>query len=149
MQAAERTFGGRAADWRYWRYDCVSGAPFVAEQYVVATRPAFIVFSERVDAKVHQVLTDLAAHSSLPPATSGIRYEDYGYVRRIQVVGSGIKISIDRTVRDETTDRDHTTYDYLVPNAVYAKAAKSVKVGKLAQLFTDGTRVTLLYGYGG
>jgi hypothetical protein len=32
---------------------------------------------------------------------------------------------------------------------VYVRAAKSLKVGKLAQIFTDGTRVTLLYGYGG
>lgn len=146
-QAADRMFGGRAADWRYWRYECVAKPAFVAEQYVVATRPAYIVLSERADATVHRVLTDLAAHASLPPATSGMRYEDFGYVRRIRVAANGIRISIDRTVRDQTVDRDHTTYDYVVPNKVYVRAAKNVKVGKLAQIFTDGTRVTLLFGY--
>ena len=58
------------------------------------------------------------------------------------------QVSIDHTVRDLTADSDHTTVDYVVPNKVYAAAASSLKVGKLAQVITNGTRVTMIYGYG-
>ncbi len=146
LQAGEFPFGGRMADYRHWRYDCKSGPAFVAEQYVVATRPAYIVFSEHVDATVHQVMSDLAAHASLPPSATTMRYEDFGYVRHIATVAGGVRISIDRTVRDQTADTDHTTYDYVVPNRLYAATAKGVKVGKLAQVETDGTRVIMFSG---
>jgi hypothetical protein len=149
-QAAERTFGGRAAEWRQWRDDCASGPPFLAEQYVVPTAPAYVIFSEQVDPTVHRLMTNLAADASLPPATPTMRYEDFGYVRRITVVADGIRVSIDRTVRDQAADADHTTYDYVVPNKVYARSATPahLKVGQLAQVFTDGTRVISIYRAG-
>jgi hypothetical protein len=147
LQAGEVPFGGRLADYRHWRYDCVSGPAFVAEQYVVATRPAYIIFSEQVDATVHQVMSDLAAHASLPPSATTLRYEDYGYVRSIMREADGVHVSIDRTVRDVAADSDHTTYDYVVPTRMYAAAAKDVKVGKLAQVETDGDRVIMFSGY--
>ena len=148
LQAAEVPFGGRMAEYRHWRYDCASGPAFVAEQYVVPVRPAYIIFSERVDATVHRVMNNLALHASLPPTASTVRYEDFGYVRSITPNGTGVEVSIDRVVRDLGANSDHTTYDYFVPHKVWVDAAKSVKVGKLAQLETDGTQVILMYRYG-
>ena len=147
-QAGEFPFGGRMAEWRHWRYDCASGPAFVAEQYVVPIRPAYVLFSEHVTAAVHRVMNDLAAHASLPPTASTMRYEDFGYVRSILPTGSGVTISVDRTVRGIAANSDHTTYDYFLPHRVYAAAAGNLKVGKLAQVFTDGNRVILAYGYG-
>jgi hypothetical protein len=150
LQAGEIPFGGRMADYRHWRYDCASGPAFVAEQYVVATRPAFIIFSEHVDTTVHQVLSNLAAHASLPPSATTLRYEDYGYVRSIKPEADGVHVSIDRTVRDVAANSDHTTYDYVLPNRIYAAAAKDLKVGKLAQVETDGiSRVIMINGLSG
>jgi hypothetical protein len=147
LQAAETPFGGRMAEYRRWQYNCVTGPPFVAEQYVVPVRPAYIVFSEHVDATVHGVLEDLAKHASLPPSATALRYEDYGYVRSIVPDAGGVHVAIDRIVADlASSDRDHATYSYFVPHAMYAAQAKSLKVGGLALVETDGTRVILIDG---
>jgi hypothetical protein len=146
LEAGDGPFGNRMADYRHWRYDCSSGPAFVAEQYVVATKPAYIIFSEHVDATVHQVMNNLAAHASLPPSATTMRYEDYGYVRNIMREADGVHVSIDHTVRNIAANSDHTTVDYLVPNKLYTATAKSVKVGKLAMVETDGTRVIMFSG---
>jgi hypothetical protein len=147
-QAGQYLFGGRPAEWRHWSYDCASGPAFVAEQYVVPTLPAYVLFSEHVTDTVHQVMSDLAANTTLPAETSPMRLEDFGYIRSITPVSSGRKISIDRTVRDIAANSNHTTYDYIVSNKVYAADAKDLKIGKLAQVLTDGHRVVAINRYG-
>jgi hypothetical protein len=143
-QVGEPTFGGRAAEYRRWTYDCSSGKPFLAEQYVVPTLPAYVLLSEAASPAVHRAMSEIAAASSLPPATSGLRLSDFGYVRQIKVVATGIRITLDRVADvQKIRNTDPATYDYVVPNAVYAQA--HLTIGGLAFLATDGKKVVDLY----
>ena len=63
----DRTFGGRTADWRRWESHCSkTNRPIDIEQYVVATGPAYILYSTHANATVHAAMTEIATSSTLP-----------------------------------------------------------------------------------
>jgi hypothetical protein len=99
VDVADRTFGARAADSRFFDIDCTAtGKHWQIEQYVVATDPGFILFSETADASVQAAMAIIVAHSTLPPQSSPLRYEDCGYVRSIAKATGGQTVTLDLPV---------------------------------------------------
>jgi hypothetical protein len=141
----DRTFGGRAADWRRWTYTCANGTQHLVEQYVVASGPGFILASDQASTKVHDAMTEITTHSTLPPRTSALRYMDRGYIRSIKRTSAGVQIRLDRAVRTphRILNTNPATYPYLIPTRMFNQA--HLVVGSLGSLFTNGTTVTQIY----
>ena len=141
----DRPFGGRTADWRRWTLSCPDGTQHLIEQYVVASGPGFILFSGRADATVHNAMTEITTHSTLPPQTSALRYMDRGYIRSIDRTTAGVQMRLDRAV--STThgilNQNPATYPYVIQTAIFDQA--HLVVGSLATVFTNGTTVTSVY----
>ena len=139
-ETSDRQFGGRAADWRRWRVSC-GGHDLLIEQYVVATGPGYILFSDWTDPTVHTAMTGIAARSSLPVQTSPLRLMDRGYLRSADRTPTGVHISIDRAVNgiNGVVNNNPATYDYVMSTAMFDAA--SVQVGNLVALHTDGVAV--------
>ena len=149
-QSGDRVLGGRSADWRRFRWDCQSGTKQY-EQYVVATRPGFILISVDANAAMHDVMTGIAANSQLPAETSPLRYMDRGYLRSAQAMADGEHITLDRAVWREdggVTNTDPAVYEYTIPTKLWDQADSSGNVGKppavgsLVYLQSNGTRIT-------
>lgn len=144
VQSSDVDFGGRASDHRRWVRTCHNGDRYRIEQYVVATGPGYILWSETADDQISAVLAQLVATATLPAQTSAVRYYDQGYVRSITPAAGGVRISLDRVVPGSggLVNNNPRTYDYFVPQS--AKPA-GLHVGELISLFTDGSQVTLFY----
>jgi len=142
-----RVFGGRDADYRRWTITCKNTATtWDIEQYVIDSAPAYVVFSDHADPPIHAALAVIAANSTLPKATGGLRYSDLGRVRTLTHDSTGYHLSIDRVVDDQGTGQYVTvggTYDYLASETVLAGRAAPT-VGALVELTTDGQTVTSL-----
>lgn len=141
----DRPFGGRTADWRRWTINCHDGTQHLLEQYVVASGPGLILFSEHADASVHDAMTEITTHSTLPPRTSALRYMDRGYIRSIDRTSAGAQIRLDRAVSTlhGFLNENPATYLYVIPTAMFDQA--HLVVGSLGELFTDGTTVTAIH----
>ena len=141
----DRPFGGRTADWRRWTLSCPDGTQHLIEQYVVASGPGFILFSDRANATVHNAMTEITTHATLPPQTSALRYMDRGYIRSIDRTSAGVQIRLDRAV--STThgllNQNPATYPYVIPTAIFDQA--HLVVGSLGSLYTNGTSVTAAF----
>lgn len=135
--------GGRAADYRRWQMVCKNGRVSPIEQYVVATRPGYIVFSQNADSGLHSVISQLAAGSILPAATGTLRYCDFGIVRTISHQSDGYHLRLDRVVKAPhgIINNNPTSYPYLVPDGAVQNGRPPV-LGGMATLATDGFRVT-------
>jgi hypothetical protein len=147
-QYGDRSFGGRAADWRLWVQHCrASGLTWHIEQYVVPTVPGYILFSDHADAAVHAGMNHIVASSVLPPQTATVRLADRGYVRSIErLSGSRVRITLDRIVQlwgGKVSNVNPATYPYTVPAAVWRDGTRNrpIKVGSLVIVQSDGTRV--------
>lgn len=149
QQSEDRTFGGRAADWRRWELDCQSGNSYDIEQYVVPTVPGYILFSETADATVHAAMTEIAGNSELPPQTLPVRLYDVGYLRSIHRTSGGVQITVDRIAYQDgkVIDNNPQTYSYLVPTAVFDGSRLPLKVGALVYLSSNGRQVNQIYPY--
>lgn len=152
-QYGDRSFGGRAADWRQWTTHCTAtGVIWHIEQYVVATGPAYILFSDHADATVHDAMTHIAARSTLPAQTAPVRLADQGYVRSIDVTGSQVRITLDRIVQlwNRVVNVNPATYAYTIPRSVWRDSTRNqpIKVGTRVIVQSDGTRVRSLYPVG-
>jgi hypothetical protein len=145
-QTGDRQFGGRSADWRHWTISCGDGTSVEVEQYVVATGPGFIMFSERADSGVQDAMTSIAAKSTLPGATAALRYMDRGYLRGSTVTADGVQITLDRAIDavGGIVNDDPQTYEYVIPQALFDAAG--VQVGDVVTLDTDGSVVTSFSG---
>ena len=141
----DRPFGGRTADWRRWTINCHDGTQHLVEQYVVASGPGLILFSEHADARVHDAMTEITTHSTLPPQTSALRYMDRGYIRSIDRTSAGVQIRLDRAVNTSygILNENPATYPYVIPTAMFDHA--HLVVGSLGFLYTNGTTVTAIY----
>jgi hypothetical protein len=139
-QTGDRQFGGRAADWRRWRVSCGS-RDLLIEQYVVATGPGYILYSDWTDPTVHDVMTGIVTRSSMPRQTSALRLMDRGYIRSVDRTASGVRISIDRVVSgiNGVVNNNPATYKYVIPTAMFDSAG--VQVGSLVVVHTDGVTV--------
>jgi hypothetical protein len=146
-QTGDRQFGGRSADWRYWSISCGDGTSVKVEQYVVATGPGFVMFSEKADPAVRDAMTSIAARSTLPSSTAALRYMDRGYLRSSTVTADGVQITLDRAIdaAGGIVNDDRQTYDYVIPQALFDAAG--VQVGDLVTLDTDGSVVTSFGGH--
>lgn len=152
-QYGDRTLGGRAADWRRWEYVCKTGQRWTIEQYVVPTLKGYVLFSAEAGAAVHDALTAIAAHSSLPQQAAPVRLMDRGVVRSRRVVPDGtgdVEIELDRVIRTVDGDVNHNpaTYEYRVPANVVQATKAMPKVGDVVTVFSNGRRVTAVYAYG-
>lgn len=151
VQAADRSFGGRPADYRLWRISCHNGESYRIEQYVVPTGPGYVLLSQIEGTSVDGVpagtvaaaMTEIAGSSTLPPQTAPLRFYDTGYIRSLRHVPGGILIRIDRVTYGSTgvVNTNPATYSYLVPNSRVAPI-NHLTVGRLVVIQTDGHRVT-------
>lgn len=143
----ERQFGGRAAEWRQWRFTCTNGKATALEQYVVPTLPGFVLYSESTDPQVNQAMTSIAAGSELPVENKGIRLMDRGIVKKIEQTDNGVRITLDRVIMDSdgnsTINPDPATYTYLVPDDVIDQS--QIKQGTVVTLTSDGKTVNSIY----
>jgi hypothetical protein len=151
LEYNDRTFGGRPADYRRWEFDCSNGTVYRIEQYVVASGPGYILFSERADAQVHQIMASIAATAAIAPQVTPLRYADTGIVRSVIHQADGYHIALDRVVigdRGGPINKNAATYRYVIPDAVAAQWKLRPAVGLLLYLATDGYRVTQAYRFG-
>jgi hypothetical protein len=94
----------------------------------------------------------IAADSKLPPASTPLRYSDFGLVRTVRHEADGYHIELDRVVEGDDSsliNDSPTTYKYVVPDSsvhrlVPAGSARKqfLAVGDEVQLTTDGYHVT-------
>lgn len=146
VTSEDRSFGGRAADYRRFDIDCANGLRFVVEQYVVPTSPAYALTFESPAGAAAEARTApldyIAEHASLPVQTTAVRLYDHGYIRSITPVAGGVRIAVDRVVPgpDGPQNSNPATYDYVVPSTV--SRMSTLAVGQLVTVWTDGSRVT-------
>jgi hypothetical protein len=145
VRSADVPFGGRVADFRRFDIGCPDGKQWRIEQYVVASGPGYILWSEIVDDRISAVMAQLVAGATLPAQTSAVRYYDHGYVRSITPAAGGAQIAIDRVVPGPAgpVNNNPKTYDYFVPQSA---KPDGLHVGELITLFTDGSQVLERYG---
>lgn len=147
-QSADKSFGGRAADWRRWDIECTTNGTWQLEQYVVATGPGYILRSERADATVHAAMAEIAANSHLPAQTLPVRFFDSGFLRSADRTSAGVRVSIDRIEYQDgkVVDDNPRAYDYLVPTSVFDAAGRKLTIGEHVYLWSDGHRVRGISG---
>jgi hypothetical protein len=147
-QTGDRKFGGRPADWRRWTIACNGGPSYDIEQYVVASAPAFILYSSQPDSRYHQAITEIAAHSTLPAQRRPLRLMDRGIIRSLVKTSTGYRIALDRVIEtyNRTVNENPKTYDYPVSGAVLTAARRDgrIAVGSTVYLTTDGNTVTTM-----
>jgi hypothetical protein len=145
VTSAVRAFGGRLADFRSWHITCPDGGKFWIEQYVVATGPGFILYSETVDPTIDADLAQIARAATLPAQVAPLRYFDVGLVRSAHQTSAGLAVRIDRVVPGSGplgfVNNDPQTYAYLIPNSVLKAGTFRVTIGRLLFIYTDGHRV--------
>lgn len=138
QQSGVRTFGGRVASWRQWRYVCTPTDTRIIEQYVVPTGPAYILFSDDATNARQAVFNTVAKYSTLPKQTSRLPIGDTGAVTAVQHVGNQVRITMRRT---DTSTGSARTVTYVVTSAMYRRGY-SPKTGDKLYVDTDGTKVT-------
>ncbi|MEO7061465.1 MAG: hypothetical protein ABI083_17230 [Lapillicoccus sp.] len=139
---SEVTWGGRAAEQRYWTHVCADGSTYEIEQYSVMTPTAYLLFSEKATPEVRAVMAGIRASAMLPAATSTTRLYDHGVLRSAKPApGGAMTITVDRTVVGRPNSNP-ATYTYVVPSSVANTAGLSPAVGTLIVVHTDGHVVT-------
>jgi hypothetical protein len=144
LDYADRTFGGRPADYRRWQYDCANGTTYRIEQYVVATGPGYVLFSEHADSNVHDAMATIAKTASVPAQSTPLRYADTGFVRSVRHESDGYHITLDRVVtasRLAPINNNPATYPYVIPDTIESNFSPALKVGDLIFIATDGYHV--------
>jgi hypothetical protein len=138
QQSGVRTFGGRVAGWRQWRYACTATDTHIVEQYVVPTGPAFILFSDDATNARQAVFNTVAKYSTLPKQTSRLPIGDSGTVTAVQHVGNRLRITLRRT---DTSTGSARTVTYTVTSKMY-RHGYSPRIGDKVYVDTTGTTVT-------
>ena len=149
LEYGDRPFGGRPADYRRWQYDCANGTTYRIEQYVVATGPGYILFSEHAESQVHDVMTTIATTASVPAQSAPVRYADTGIVRSVTHESDGYHITLDRVITAGRTpvNDNPATYPYVIPDAIASQMNPALAVGDLIFIATDGHQVKQAYRY--
>lgn len=147
------TFGGRQADYRWWHWTC-SSSSFDIAQYVVASPPGFVLFSDRADQSVRTALAQIAGSSTLPAATAGgLRFNDQGTVVSATRVADGVDITLDRmigTYINDWTSAGLAPVRYHLPSSAQGFSSMPADLTRQRlQLFTDGSTVTQVIFPGG
>lgn len=151
FQAAERAFGGRVAEWRHWTISCPRyGRVYRIEQYVVATSPAYILYSGQADAAVHAAMTSIVHSASVPAQDLPLRLEDHGVLRTIVRRADGVHITITRVALALHSSAIHLnprTAAYVVPTRMFRLGGSSgpLKIGDTVHIDTNGTKVVQIY----
>ena len=137
-------FGARAAVLRRWSFTCSGGVSLPGwEDYIVATKPAFVLSSFQVSGYIDQSMAYIAAHAVLPAQSAPLALVDRGYIRSIsrQADGSYL-LQLDRTLGDPPVNTDPITFRYIVAAALFGR--NRVTVGELVDVRTDGHTVTAI-----
>jgi hypothetical protein len=150
--AGFRRFGDRTADYRQWSFRCSDGARFTITQYVVATGPGYVLYSQHSDRTVQHLMSALAASAILPAQTTSLRYQILGNVQSVTHLSNGYHVRLQPLVR-----RDDGQFvpvsggkadTYVIPDHLVPPGLEVNLVGPIA-LTTDGTEVTALTIIGG
>jgi hypothetical protein len=146
--AREVTFGGRPADYRHWVWTCADRSVHEIAQYAVVNPVGYLLYSESANADVRGVMADIAAATTLPPATAPLRLYDQGRATSVTRVDGGWRIDLQRSVGGHGTEWTWpavptTTYviaESLLPPAGSGFAPETALRTALT-LSTDGTKV--------
>jgi len=150
-QYADRTFGGRPADWRRWDAHCATtGQSLRIEQWSSSAYPAWLMSGTQVPGgpAISALMAYVARHSQLPPASRPARMMDRGFVRGVHPTASGVRVELDHVVvvrsggSVHVANADRATVEYVVPASVW-QAVKPA-VGQRIKLWTDGRQVTVI-----
>jgi hypothetical protein len=144
LDAGERVFGGRTANYGVFELQCGSGPKQQITQYLVPAGPAFELYAESGDSALRTTVAEIAQHSTLPKQTSAVRYYDHGYVRSLKSVAGHIEFTIDRVTTGPKgpVNSDPRTYLYVVSAGTWSiENLHPTAVGQLATVETDGTTV--------
>jgi hypothetical protein len=153
LDAGDRDFGGRTADYREFEVECSAGSVQKLDytQYMVPAGPAFDLYAYSTDSALRATMAQIAQRSTLPKQTTAQRYYDQGYVRSLKSVAGRIQITLDRVTfgpKGPIND-DPRTYVYYVPAALWSVSNVHFALGDLAIVETDGTDIAVDVGYGG
>lgn len=145
----EGRFGGRSAEWRNWVMHCATGRTVRIQQYVVPTRPGYILYTGRATAPTRAAMAEIAARSRLPRQSAPLRLMDRGVVSAVQRGPHQVIVSLHRVVRSQsrTAPAAPGVVRYVVPRSVFDAGAfnGAIKAGVRVYLATDGYRVTQIY----
>jgi hypothetical protein len=149
-----RTFGGRAADYRRWHYACRSGRSYDFAQYVVATKPAYVLFANRATPRMRAMMGMLAANSLLPPRRAPLPYEVLGSIESRSHQRDGYHVTVRPCVRRPNLPTTQFVAvpggpadTYVIPDRMVPD--QGVTLGGVIELDTDGWNVTYLGITGG
>jgi hypothetical protein len=150
VEAEDRNFGGRTADYRVFQVTCDSSITpsETYTQYLVPAGPAFALYARSSDNALRVTMAEIAQRSSLPKQTTALRYYDHGFVRGVKsVAGDRIQLTIDRVAigPNGPINDDPRTYQYYVPTFVWRISNVHLAVGDVATVQTDGTTVFEVY----
>lgn len=148
---AIRPFGGRAADYLQSHIRCANGAAYDITQYLIVTKPGFILYSDHASPAVRAVMATLAHDSTLPTQTAALRYTIMGDVENRTHSSAGYRV----TLRPWTRLSDGqfvaipggTANSYVIPDSLVPD--QGITLTGLIELTTNGDRVTALTIIGG
>lgn len=149
-----RTFGGRDADYRRWHYACRNGRTYNFAQYVVATKPAYVLFSNQATKHIRAVMSTVVANSLLPTRRAPLRYEVLGSIESRSHQRDGYHVTVRPCVRRPNlpatqfvTVPGGTADTYVIPDRMVPD--QGVTLVGVIELDTDGSKVTYLGITGG
>lgn len=154
VEAGVRTFGGRSADYVESLDTCGSNAGAVNDvtSYLVATDPAYALYTDNTDAKVRGVLTELAADSKLPAQLAPLPYYIQGNIESRSHRADGYHVELQPVIHSDSADgvelrpTGHPT-GFVIPDSLVTDNGVTL-IGSV-ELSTDGWHVTHVVIEGG
>jgi len=149
IHGADLPFGGRSADFRDWRFGCRDGTSWWIQQYLVASDPGFMLFSEVVTPEIATAISSIVAQSTLPARTGSLRYFDEGTVLESTQAAGGVRIKLKRQVFGPTQmlrAPEPAELDYLIPLPLFRQHQNFFRPHSEVRLYTDGSTVIWAMG---
>ena len=147
VESGVRTFGGRSAIYAESMDTCGSnpGAVNDVTEYIVATSPAYALYSHNTDAKVRTVLAELVANSKLPAQLAPLPYYIQGDIEWRSHHADGYHVRLQPVIPTYTADGvELTPIGHLIGLVIADSLVTDNGVTLIGQveLFTDGWQVT-------
>lgn len=147
--ASKSTFGGRAADFRRFRFSCLTPVPRLTvrpAEYIVATDPGFIIYSPNPDADLVALMRTVAHSATLPAQDLPLRLSDIGIVRTAtRNPDQSWTVTIERVIWDGAGGYaipDTSTYTYRIPKVAWTSVTYvGPPVEQVIRLNSNGQRV--------
>ena len=147
VESGVRTFGGRSAIYAESMDTCGSnpGAVNDVTEYIVATSPAYALYSHNTDAKVRTVLAELVANSKLPAQLAPLPYYIQGDIEWRSHHADGYHVRLQPVIPTYTADGVELTPIGHLIGLVIADSLVTDNAAALigqVEVFTDGSHVT-------